>query len=171
MDIEKVAGIIGRIAGGFEENCARCLDENKGVILDLVKEQLYTGHDGNENILSPSYDSDPFFNQPGRWYHRSYAYKAWKREITPPMKGAVLGLPARSDSTPNLFIDGTFYSEITATMRGKTLVTDPGNGNGPEILGKYGNDILNIGPTAKEFFNMYCMIPSIERFFKSCGWR
>lgn len=171
MNIQEVADIIHRVADGFEENCARCLDDNKGVVLQAVREQLYSGQNSEGGHLSPTYDNDPFFDEEGWWYHRAYAYKAWKREITPPVAGTMLGLPPRPDDVPNLFIDGTFYAEINARRNGNALLVDPGSGHGPEILAKYGDNILKMGPDAKEYFNMYYMIPSIENFLRNCGYR
>lgn len=171
MGIKEVADIIGRIAGGIEESCVRCLDENKGVVLDAVKEQLYSGLDGEEKHLSPTYDDDPFFNEEGWWHNRAKDYKAWKYKITPPLGGTMLGLPPRPDDVPNLFINGKFYSEIFAMRRGNGLVVDPGNEKGPAIVSKYGDEILNMGPTAIEYFNLFYMLPSIGEFFKDCGYR
>lgn len=170
MDIQNVADIIHRIAEGFEDACVKCLHENKDVVIHAIQEQLYSGLSGNDEHLSPTYDNDPFFNEPGWWYHRAYAYKAWKREITPPVAGTMLGLPPRPDDVPNLFIDGTFYEEINARPSGKALVLDPGNGNGPKIVSKYGDNILTMGQTATEYFKIYCLLPSIEAFFKQCGY-
>lgn len=171
MDIQRVADIIHKIADGFEENCVQTLDDNRNVVLQAVREQLYSGQDGKGSYLSPTYDNDPYFNEPGWWFGRAYAYKAWKREITPPVKGTMLGLDARPDEVPNLFVDGTFYSEISARRNGNGLEMDAGNGNGPSILAKYGDNILMMGPDAIEYFNLYYLIPSIEDFYRSCGYR
>ena len=171
MELKEVADIIHRIAEGFEDDCLKCLEQNKEVVLQAVREQLYSGQDGDGNRLSPTYDSDPFFEEPGWWYHRASSYKAWKREITPPVKGTMLGLPARDDNVPNLFVDGTFYSEINATKSASGLMIDPGSGNGPDIVAKYGDRILAMGPDAREYFNLFYMLPSIDSFFKRCGYK
>lgn len=173
MDISKVADIIHNIAEGFEENCIKCLSDHSGKVVDTIKEQLWSGLDANEQSLSPTYDDDPFFEEKGEWYHRSGDYKAWKRSINRQAM-TFLELPSRPDNVPNLFIDGTFYSEISATLRGGELLISPGTGNGPEIVAKYKNkngDILNMGPTAIEYFNREYMMPSIDKFFKDCGFQ
>lgn len=171
MDISQVAAIIHSIADGFEESCAQCLDDNKGIVLEAVREQLYAGLGGGGSFLSPTYDADPFFEEEGQWYHRADDYKKWKYTITPPLKGAMLGLAPRPDEVPNLFINGKFYSEITAVRRGDVLVTDPGNGNGPAIVSKYGDEILNMGPRATEYFTEMYLLPAIGSFFEKCGYR
>lgn len=171
MDIQAVADIIHRIADGFEESCAECLDANKGTVLQAIREQLYSGQDGEDAYLSPTYDNDPFFNEEGYWHNRAKDYKAWKRELTPPVSGTMLGILPRPDEVPNLFIDGTFYSEIRAQRQGMALVVDPGSGHGPEILAKYGDNILTMGTDAREFFNLHYMLPSIEKFFRDCGYK
>lgn len=171
MDIQEVADIIHRMAEGFEESCADCLDTNKEVVVEMIQEQLYSGLDGEDRHLTPTYDNDPYFNEMGYWFHRAAAYKAWKREITPPIGSSLLGLPPRPDEVPNLFIDGTFYNEIEASKTPDGIMIDPGDGNGPDIMRKYGDNILRMGPDAKEYFILYFLIPSIERFFNSCGYR
>lgn len=171
MGINEVVNIIGKIADGLEEACMRCLNENSGAVLALIREQLYSGQDGEGKLLSPSYDDDPYFEEEGDWYHRSGDYKAWKYSITPPETSRTLRLPPRPYNVPNLWIDGTFYGEITATRRSDMLVVDPGNGNGPDIVDKYGDVILDMGPMAVEYFNATFMLPAIETFFKDCGYR
>lgn len=171
MGIEEVAGIIHKIAGGFEEACMRCLDDNSGTVILAVTEQLFSGLDGEGEYLSPTYDNDPYFEEPGEWYHRSDDYKAWKRILTPPAVSSMLGLPGRPSEVPNLFIDGTFYSDITARRSGDVLGIDPGNRDGPDIVEKYGEQILTMGPTATGYFNVTYMLPAIDSFFKDCGYR
>lgn len=171
MDIQQVADIIRKISDGLEETCRQCLQAESPLILDLIREQLFSGVDGDEQYLSPTYDDDPFFNLPGQWYHHSQAYKKWKSEITPPMVGVRTDLPARPENVPNLTIDNTFYSELNARLTGDGLDIDPGIGNGPDIVGKYGDRILFPGPTAVEYFNIYKMIPAIGEHFEKCGYR
>lgn len=170
MGIAEVAEIIDKIANGFAGACAKCLADNAGVVLSVVREQLYSGLDGEERHLSPTYDDDPFFEEEGPWFHRSQEYKAWKMDITPPEAGSMLGLPPRPDNVPNLFINGKFHSEITAERRGDALEIGPGNGDGPSIVAKYGDEILNMGPTAVEYFNANCLLPAIGGFFNDCGY-
>lgn len=170
MGIEEVADIIGKIADGFEEACMKCLEDNSDVIIVAITEQMYSGRDGNGDNLEPTYDDDPFFDEPGYWHNRAKDYKAWKNLITPPQIGNMLGLSPRPENVPNLYIDGTFYSEIRATRQGDLLLVDPGMGNGPEIVNKYGQAILEIGDTAADYFNQEYLLPALEIFFKDCGY-
>lgn len=171
MGIDSVADIIHSIAQGFEGACADCLADNQGVVLEAVREQLYSGQNSDGRPLSPTYDDDPFFDQPGYWYKGGARYKAWKAKITPPITGTMLGLPPRAQAVPNLFVNGKFYSEIFTERRGDALHIDPGTEKGPAIVAKYGDEILNMGPTAKEYFNENYMLPSIKAFFENCGYR
>ena len=171
MHISEVSAIIDRINKGFVENCIQCLSNHSGIVVQSVCEQLYSGRDGDGAFLSPTYDNDPYFNEPGRWYQNAAGYKQWKYDITPPAGSAMLGLPPRPEEVPNLFINGKFYSEITAKRVGDALVTDPGSGDGPSIVAKYGDEILNMGPTAVQYFNETYMRPSISSFFKDCGYQ
>ncbi len=171
MGIKEVADIIGKIADGFNETCLKCLDDNKGVIVQAIREQLYSGLDGEGRHLSPTYDDDPYFEEKGQWYHRSKDYRRWKAAITPPVSGTMLGLPPRPDEVPNLFIDGTFYVSIAAVRHGDLLQTVSGSKSSPDIIKKYGDRILNLGPTAVEYFNLKYLLPAIEKHFKDSGYR
>lgn len=171
MDIEQLYNIVHKIAEGFEENAMQCLSDHSGNIVVAIHQQLYSGQDGEGKYLSPTYDADPYFEEEGPWYHRAKDYKAWKHSITPPVGSTLLGLPPRPDDVPNLFINGKFFSEITATRKGDLLYVDPGPGDGPSIVAKYGDEILNMGPNAVEYFNREYMWPAIEKFFNDCGYQ
>lgn len=171
MEISKVADIIHKIADGFEENGMACLAENSDRVILTVQEQMLCGQNGKGELLAPTYDDDPFFEEEGDWYHRNADYKAWKRKIKPPKKSSLLDLPARPENVANLFINGKFHSEILADRRGDVLHVDPGNGNGPDIVSKFGDDILSMGPAAIRYFNREYLLPSIIKFFKDCGYQ
>ena len=175
MDIQSVADIIHKMAEGFQGACVSCMHENAGRIRNLILEQLIAGQDSEGRHLTPTYDNDPFFEEEGFWHHRNASYKAWKRTITPQITGGqVLGLDPRPDEVPNLYIDGTFYGQIDVSGMPEGLNVDAGTGNGPAIVGKYdeaGHNILGLGPSSKEYFLREFMIPCIDRFFKSCGYR
>lgn len=171
MDLQSVRDIIHNIAEGFEENVLQCLDFHSGIIVLAIQEQIYSGQNGEGEHLSPTYDEDPYFEEEGFWYHRARDYQAWKYSITPPAGSTMLGLPPRPDNVPNLFITGKFYSEITVTRRGDMLYVDPGDGDGPSIVAKYGDSLLDIGDSAVEYFNREYMWPSIEKFFNDCGYQ
>ena len=171
MGIAEVLRIFSAIADGFEDACAQCLEDNSGVVLDMIHEQLYSGLDAGGNHLSPTYDDDPYFEEKGPWYHCAEEYKKWKGVKTPPDSGRLLGLPPRPEAVPNLYIDGTFYSEITAKRSGNMLVISPGSGNGPSIVSKYGDEILGMGLTAICYFNETYMRPAISEYFKKCGYK
>ncbi len=182
MGIEEVAAIIGRIADGFEDACMDCLADNSGTVLDSVREQLYAGMDGQGNHLSPTYLDDPYLvnrskpwlhidNDSGKIYIGPQGYLDWKMDITPPKVGEMLGLPPRPEAVPNLFIDGTFHRQIRAARKGNALEIDAGGENSADIIGKYGDRILGLGEDAVGYFNANLMLPAIDAFFKTCGYR
>ncbi|MDE5976544.1 MAG: hypothetical protein K2G69_08345 [Muribaculaceae bacterium] len=178
MYIGEVDNIIKRLAEGFEEACLRCLQDNSSQLPMLIREQLWSGVDGNGEYLSPNYDNDPFFSQ-RYWYHTmddvlyegSSGYKAWKLKITPPERGDILGLPARPENIPNLFIDGTFHASIKSrtVTGGVEIFTDSRSGG--DIVGKYGSQIFNLTEEAVVWFNESFMRPAIAAFFNNCGYR
>lgn len=170
--IMEVAKVVAAIAEGFEEVVLDSLAENRGLVARMVREQIYSGLDSEGRFLSPTYDDDPYFNEPGRWKGKSYQYKLWKRQITPPVRSYTLNLPPRPDNVPNLFITGAFFDSIGAEMRGGVLtVTSAGFMDGDDIVGKYGDVILGMGYNAKECFIGEKLRPAVEDFFIQCGYR
>ena len=163
--------MVVRMVDGFEPTIIRCIGDNASVAADAVREQLYSGLDGEGKYLSPTYDDDPFFEEKGRWYHRSKGYKQWKNDITPPTSGVMLTLQPRPDNVPNLYINGLFHSEIFATMNGDALsVSVHESGNALDIVRKYGDQILQLGPTAIGYINNEYIIPAVWQFFADCGY-
>lgn len=98
--------------------------------------------------------------------------QALKEKITPPLRGEMLYLSPRPVEVPNLFITGTFYDSIFADRidSGIRFLTKGFKG-GASIEKKYGEQILGIGDTAKEYFSIMYLRPWMERFFSECGYR
>lgn len=171
MNIEEVADIIKSIAEGFEESCLDCMDKNRNIVEDLIREQLYAGLDSKGYFLNPTYDNDPFFDDDGVWKGRSKDYKKWKEKITPPETSYLLRLPPRPTNIPNLKITGNFYDSIKASKGNNELqILSSGFDDGSEIIKKYGDNILGVSDTAIEYFNKSYLMPWLEDFYKSCGY-
>ncbi|WP_300697550.1 hypothetical protein [uncultured Bacteroides sp.] len=170
--IEEVYKVVHQIAMGIESECEACLLDNGNIVEGLVREQLYAGQNGKGRLLNPTYENDPFFEEPGRWFHRSKQYKHWKAKITPPIESEVLFLPPRPLEVPNLFITGTFHNSIMARpVAGGLSVDTIGFKDGNDIKGKYGEDIFVLGDEGKEYFAKHILRPYLERFFENCGYR
>ncbi len=170
-DFEKLEHSIHSIVAGLENVVAECLMQNKSIVEDLIGEQLYSGLDGDTNSLKPSYSDDPFFDIKGRWYHDSDGYIEWKKKITPPITSPRLNLPPRPVDVPNLYITGTFHESIRATVNGgKLLINTVGFSDGPDIVRKYGDNILNLGMDAREYVVLEMLKPFIGNFFKRYGF-
>lgn len=171
MDIFQASEMVDKMVEGFEGEVVRCLSDHLEAAETAVREQMYSGLDGNDRTLNPTYDNDPYFEEPGMWYHRATAYKDWKSIITPPQGSTMLGLQPRNESAPNLYINGKFHSEVFATMDGDTLRVDVSpDGSGPDIVAKYGDNLLRLGPTAIGYFNNQFILPRVWKFFEECGY-
>lgn len=168
----EVAGVVRRIAEGFGEVVLDRLSQDRGLVVRMVREQIYSGLDSAGRFLSPTYDADPYFNEPGQWQGKAYQYKLWKRKITPPIRSYTLNLPPRPDNVPNLFITGAFFESIGAEMAGGALrVTSEGFMEGDDIVAKYGDGILGMGYNAREYFIGERLRPAVADFFTQCGYR
>ena len=170
-DFDKLEHSVHSIVAGLENAVAECLTQNKSVVEDLIGEQLYSGLDGDTNSLRPSYSDDPFFDIKGRWYHDSDGYIEWKKNITPPMASPRLNLPPRPIDVPDLNITGTFHERIRATVNGgKVSINTVGFSDGPDIVRKYGENILNLGMDAREYIVLEMLKPFVGKFFKKYGF-
>lgn len=169
-DFDKLEHAVHSVVTGLEQACADCLMENKVVVEELIGEQLYSGLDGDTNSLRPSYSDDPFFDIKGRWYHDSDGYIEWKKKITPPVTSPRLNLPPRPIDVPNLYITGAFHESIRASVNGDSLsIGTFGFTEGPDIVRKYGDNILNLGVDAREYIVLEMLEPFIGDFFKKYG--
>jgi hypothetical protein len=167
---DEVYEAVKRWVEGFEDKCMECMERNQGVFVHLVTEQMYSGLRGDGTYITPSYDDDPFFEEPGMWYHDSEGYKAWKGAITPPMSSSLLGLPPRPYDVPNLFINGKFYSEIYTVSGDRQIeLRVVESGDGPSILGKYGDELFDLVGTSVQYFNEEYLLPHLQDFFNECG--
>lgn len=171
--ISEVAETIHRIADGFVDTVSDCMAENRGTMTAMIKEQIYSGLDSNGDYLNPTYDNDPYFNEPGRWQGKAALYKAWKMKITPPIRSYILNLPPRPDEVPNLFITGTFFDSIGSEVAepGVITVTSSGFSDGADIVEKYGDGILNLGYNAKAYMVEEKLRPWLVDFFEGCGYK
>lgn len=169
-DFDKLEHAVHSVVTGLEQACADCLMENKAVVEELIGEQLYSGLDGDTNSLRPSYSDDPFFDIKGRWYHDSDGYIEWKKKITPLVTSPRLNLPPRPIDVPNLYITGAFHESIRASVNGDSLsIGTFGFTEGPDIVRKYGDNILNLGVDAREYIVLEMLEPFIGDFFKKYG--
>ncbi len=167
------------IREGFEGEVLKCMDENRYEMVLDVREQLYSGVDGEDKPLSPSYSADPWFREPragffdedlGHWvscFMHPELYVEWKRRITPPEPGRRTGLPPRQDDQPNLFIIGTFHQSLDAkaTAKGVEIFTFGWN-EGPAVERKYGSQIFGLGTAATGHFNDDFLMPWLRRWLE-----
>lgn len=168
-----VCDTIDRMVDGFETAVMQTLAANAASAAECVREQIYSGTDGEGKGLRPTYRDDPFFDDPDNkeWYHRNDAYIEFKRKITPPRVSPMLGLPARADEEPNLYITGVFHSEIFADGTDEILKVGHSDSElSSSIVTKYGENILRLSPAAIGYLNETYTIPSVWRFFETCGW-
>lgn len=179
MTIAEMRDKIRRTKDGIQPEIVACMGANTHEMVVSVREQLYSGIDGRDAPLSPSYENDPYFHDShagyydedaGHWvscYLHPERYIAWKMRITPPEASQRLGLPARQSVQPNLFIIGTFHGSIDAraTARGVEIFTY-GWDSGPAVERKYGSQIFGLGSKAVGHFNQSFLWPWLKSWYR-----
>lgn len=158
-----------KYAGNLKTVLVRKMHDDLPQFEEYIREQLYSGLDGNEKPLQPGYMQDPYFQIYKYPQKAAEKYKNWKTKIQRP-KPSYLGFPARNNNTPNLIIRGDFYSSITAIpiSEGVRLVTY-GVEFGTDVERKYGSQIFKVTETAKRHYIVYRLLPKIEHYYKQCG--
>lgn len=96
------------------------------VILSMQRAQLMEGKSSDGEDLRPYYTEDPYFKTP----EAAQRYAGWKQRITPN--------PKRNRNAPNLYINGSFHSELGVEFQEEGFLVHGLTGRAQNIIGKYG---------------------------------
>lgn len=134
-----------------------------GRILDLQSQQLLEGKRPDGSDIRPYYSEDPYFNEPGRFFHNPDAYKAWKS--TNPESAAAWNNPKRKEDAPNLYINGRFHSELGCYFEADGILITGATAYAAGIVRKYGAGTFGL---SMERWNglMHEVLPDIQRRIK-----
>lgn len=116
---------------------ARLLFERSEELLDRQRDQLASGLDSEGRELAPRYSED--LKPGGHFNSRSAAerYAAWKKTINVPV---YYKQTERDTDVPNLYIDGTFYSQLAVDITEAQILFAGGTMYAADIIAKYGLD-------------------------------
>lgn len=160
------------LVSGFEPMIRDIMIAQKKEIQIYITEQLYSGVNGNDKPLRPTYLNDPYFKskEAGNWYKNAKGYMAWKESITPPYASSWLGIPRRTPDTPNLIIRGDFHDSITAIPIDNGLkIESVGISFSGDIEKKYGQAIYKVGSYARRYFIEKYIKKGIADYFRKFG--
>lgn len=169
--IKEVLDNVTAFVNGFEGEVQHTMDSNKSLVREFVTEQLYSGVNGNDKPLRPTYLNDPWFatDEAGKWKNNAKGYAKMKKRITKPTP-SFQGYPARDIYTPNLIITGEFYDSIRVSSSSKGLkIETRGSDIGTDIERKYGSAILGVGVKSREYFLEYVLNPALKNYFSKFG--
>jgi hypothetical protein len=169
MEFKEYVNRWKKLSSGLKPQLVDGMHQDISQFEEYIREQLYSGVDGNENALTPGYMEDPYFDGFKNPKKAAEWYKNWKARIQPP-RPSYLGFSARNSNTPNLIIRGDFYSSITAIpISDGVRIVSYGVAFGADIERKYGSQIFKISEKAGSHYMEYRLLPKIERFIKECG--
>ena len=151
--IKGASDTFARLNAGFPPMLTQLIQANGMELGGYVREQLWSGLDGDEKELLPTYLTDPYFKERygSAWRIMAERYADWKMEITPPSSGR-LGFRPRDRVVPNLFIDGTFHRSIMPRNIDGGVTFSSQVGFATEIEAKYHDTIYKISRTARKHF-------------------
>lgn len=159
-------------ATSFLDGIIPCIEQtlanNRWEVVTAIREQLYSGVDGNEHVLRPTYTGDPYFKMryknPQVALRKAAEYRDWKNDITPPETSRHIHFSPRGTDTPNLFIDGTFHRSIVADVSGGVLrVNTEGFKDGRAIEAKYGTAIFKVSNSSWEWIIKEYVAPELTK--------
>lgn len=155
-----------RLNAGFPPMLTQLIQANGMELGGYVREQLWSGLDGDEKELRPTYLTDPYFKERygSAWRIMAERYADWKMEITPPSSGR-LGFRPRDRVVPNLFIDGTFHRSIMPRNIDGGITFSSQVGFATEIEAKYHDTIYKISRTARKHFLDNFVRGAIRNYF------
>lgn len=169
IDAEKA---VKQFVDGFEPMIRCVMVENREEVSQYIVEQLWSGINGNDKPLRPTYFNDPYFKteEAGYWYKNAKGYAAFKEKNAPLMHSDLINAPVSSKGTPNLIITGEFHDSITATPTDKGLkIGSEGVSFSSDIEKKYGQAIYRVGSYARKTFFRRCLKQGIEDYFRKFG--
>jgi len=106
--------------------------ENSNDILTNVKDSLWDGKAADGMDLMP-FVSDPFFQTPSQ----ALGYMNWKNAAFPN--------PNRNPASPNLYINGYFYSTLEVEVTSEEfMVLSKDNLLGRDVINKYGIETFGV---------------------------
>lgn len=109
-------------------------------IMERQLEQLFTGKTATGEDIRPYYSEDL---QPLGWFKdkdSAQRYADWKRSLSYPVQAQ------RNPDAPNLFIDGTFHSELGVFFGTDTMTIGGKTGYAQDIVEKYGLHQFGLSP-------------------------
>lgn len=101
-------------------------------VLELQKKQLFEGKAGTGEDLRPYYSEDL---QPGGYFRDKEAakrYSVWKQGLSYPYSAQ------RNPDAPNLYINGTFHSELGVRFDADAMAVVPTSAFSSRVMKKYG---------------------------------
>ena len=101
-------------------------------VLELQRKQLFEGKAGTGEDLRPYYSEDL---QPGGYFRDKEAakqYSVWKQGLSYPYSAQ------RNPDAPNLYINGTFHSELGVRFDADAMAVVPTSAFSQRVMKKYG---------------------------------
>ena len=134
---------------------ADILTSHQDLIIDLVKEQLLSGRDSDNNLLAPEYLNDPHFrsnkrsDKPKKKGQKSAAERYFdkKKELEDKhnkMKKFGNLFDTKPEGVPNLIVNGNFHEGIYINIMGQTYVIDSTYEDSDAIQRKYNYRVLDL---------------------------
>ena len=104
MTLEEYARCWKKLADGIQPMIRDKMERDVPQFEGYIREQLYSGVDGDESPLIPGYTEDPYFKKAygEHWRKNAERYKNWKTKIQKP-KPSYLGFSARGNNASLLW--------------------------------------------------------------------
>jgi hypothetical protein len=135
------------------------LDEDKTILVEIQKDQLFAGQNASGGNLAPSYFADPYFKSP----IGAAKYAKFKEQNDKTVRKHNPAFKPKEFETPNLIINGRlFYNAIFAQLSNDSLILDSRGAIISKLESKY-KDLMGLNEVAwTHYIKQYKFIERLQ---------
>lgn len=122
-------------------------------ILNLNRQQMYSGLDNRGEPIRPKYSEDPYFKSK----EAALRYAQWKKQITPH--------PQRDIDTPNLFITGRYHMSLELSVNEERYTIQGTDVDAAKIEKKF-KTAMGLNDESKSIYRRDTMHPLLVKRIK-----
>ena len=148
--INSFQGLSSRI-DNIGTELGKIVSENKGVLLNLNRDQLLSGRNNEGELLGPTYLNDPYFLT----REAAESYSKMKYRLESEHRSMLLFpqiYPSKPKDVPNLIVTGAFQNTMFIRTSADSFEIDATYKEARDINQKYDNKVYGIAPPSVDYF-------------------
>jgi hypothetical protein len=157
--------------GGIYDVASKVAGDNKGELLDLNRDQLLSGRNINNTLLSPTYLDDDYFNTPEA-KRKGQTAKNYARAKSLLLAGHNARIkhnglyPAKPENVPNLIVTGPFQDGMFINVTDRVYYVGSSYDDSGDIQAKYSYLVFGFAPPSVVYFYNKYIFPEVKKILK-----